>query len=280
MSAGSVAGLLAEGTRRLKGPEARFEAELLLGHALGRDRAWLFAHADAQVSGEAAARFGALCTRRAQGEPVAYLLGRRGFWTLDLVVTPDTLVPRTETELLVEAALARLPADRPLRVADLGTGSGAIALAIASERPQASVLATDASAAALAVARGNAQRSAIANVRFALGDWLAPLAGRQFDMVASNPPYVADGDPHLLEGDLPFEPAGALASGVDGLDALRCIVSGAPSVLVPGGWLLVEHGHAQGEAVRALFRAAGLLAVETLRDLEQRDRLTLGHTPA
>ena len=276
MSAADVAGLLAEGSQRLRGPDARFEAELLLCHALGRDRAWLFAHADERVDADAAARFHALCARRASGEPVAYLLGHRGFWTLDLAVTADTLVPRPETELLVEAALARLPEDRPLQVADLGTGTGAIALAIASERPLASVLATDASEAALAVARGNAGRNRIANVRFAAGDWLEPLGGQRFDLVASNPPYVADGDPHLAEGDLPFEPPMALASGADGLDALRCIVAGAPMVLVDGGWLLVEHGHAQGAAVRALFQAHGFAGIETLRDLEQRERVTLG----
>lgn len=276
MSGASVAGLLAEGTRRLRGAEARFEAELLLGHALGRDRAWLFAHARDQVDEAAATRFLAFCQRRARGEPVAYLLGRRGFWTLDLAVTPDTLVPRPETELLVEAALARLPTGKALRVADLGTGSGAVALAIASERPQAVVLATDASAAALAVARGNAARNGIANLRFAEGDWLQPLAGLRFDLIASNPPYVAEGDPHLGEGDLPFEPPMALVSGADGLCALRAIIAGAPAVLVPGGWLLVEHGHEQGGAVRALFLAAGFESVETLRDLEQRERVTLG----
>lgn len=285
MSTARVDALLAEGARQLPGAEARFEAELLLGHALGRDRAWLFAHARDAVDAAAAARFVSLCARRARGEPVAYIIGRRGFWTLDLAVTPDTLVPRPETELLVEAALARLPLDprslkRPLQIADLGTGSGAIALSLASERPLATVLATDASAAALAVAGANARDNAIDNVRFVQGDWLQPLAGLRFDLIASNPPYVAEGDPHLGEGDLRFEPAMALSSGSDGLDALRTIISGAPLHLEPGGVLLVEHGLEQGPSVRALFSSAGFLGVETLRDLEQRERITLGAMPS
>jgi release factor glutamine methyltransferase len=252
------------------------DAEVLLLHVLARPRSWLFAHADEPVPTADAARFQALVARRAQGEPVAYLTGSRGFWTLELAVTPATLVPRPDTELLVELALARLPADADARVADLGTGSGAIALSIAKERPRAQVVATDASPDALVVARGNARRNGIGNVAFREGSWLAPLAGETFDLIASNPPYIAEGDPHLAQGDLRFEPAMALASGADGLDDIRIIVAAAPAHLRPGGWLLLEHGWNQGDAVRALLREAGFADATTERDLEDRDRVTLG----
>ncbi len=252
------------------------DAALLLAHALGKSRSWLFAHADDALGEAEAARFDVLLARRAAGEPVAYLTGWRGFWTLELAVTPATLVPRPETELLVDLALARLPVDAPVRVADLGTGSGAIALAIASERPRAQVLATDASSAALDVARGNAARNDIGNVAFRLGSWLQPLGEDTFDLIASNPPYIAEGDPHLARGDLRFEPAMALSCGADGLDAIRVIVRDAPACLRPGGWLLLEHGWDQGDAVRALLAAAGFADVATERDLEQRDRVSLG----
>ena len=254
----------------------REDAEPLLVHALGVDRAWLFAHATDPVAATDADRYRTLVARRRAGEPVAYLTGWRGFWTLELAVTPATLVPRPETELLVDLALARLPVDAPVRVADLGTGSGAIALAIASERPRAQVLATDASSAALDVARGNAARNGIGNVAFRLGSWLQPLGEDTFDLIASNPPYIAEGDPHLAQGDLRFEPAMALSCGADGLDAIRVIVRDAPACLRPGGWLLLEHGWEQGDAVRALLAAAGFADVATERDLEQRDRVSLG----
>lgn len=253
------------------------EAGLLLQHVLGRSQAWLFAHADAAVTAAEARVFDALVARRAEGVPVAYLLGRRGFWTLDLAVTPDTLIPRPETELVVEQALQRLPAGPPLRVADLGTGTGAIALAIASERPHALLVATDRSEAALAVARGNARSHGLdGRVSFRQGDWFAPLAGDRFDLVASNPPYIAAADPHLGRGDLRHEPADALASGADGLDAIRILAAHAPEHLVPGGWLVLEHGWDQGPAVRALLSAAGFDAVATVPDLERRDRVSLG----
>lgn len=252
------------------------DAEFLLVHVLGKSRSWLFAHRGDPAPVEVAAAFEALVGRRAAGEPVAYLTGQRGFWRFDLAVSPATLIPRPETELLVELALERLPADRPLRIADLGTGSGAIALALAFERPRAQVIATDASVDALDVARANAAALQLRNVDFREGDWLAPLAGERFDLVASNPPYIALGDPHLGEGDLRFEPASALSSGTDGLDALRVITSGSPACLVNDGWLLVEHGWDQGAAVRGLFASAGFVEVETARDLEGRDRVTLG----
>ena len=254
----------------------RVDAEWLLAHALAKRRSWLFAHADDPVPADVAERFAALLARRQAGEPVAYLTGTQGFWTLELEVSPATLIPRPETELLVELALARIPMTAASRIADLGTGSGAIALAIAKERPRAVVVATDASEAALQVARRNAARNHIANIEFREGDWLAPLAGEHFDLIASNPPYIAEGDPHLGEGDLRFEPASALSSGSDGFDAIRSIIAAAPIHLRSGGWLLLEHGWEQGAAVRTLLAAAGFIEVETARDLEDRDRVTLG----
>jgi len=272
--------LLAAAAHALPGVEGRHEAELLLLHVLGHERSWLFAHATDLIDPAEQAAFDALLRRRIAGEPVAYLLGRRGFWTLDLAVSPDTLIPRPETERLVELALERLPEGTPLRVADLGTGSGAIALALATERPQARVLATDMSAGALAVAADNARRHALGNVEFRQGSWHAPLAGERFDLIASNPPYIASDDPHLERGDLRFEPASALASGADGLDDIRVIIAGAVAHLLPGGWLLLEHGWDQGPAIRALLAAAGLVEVDTVVDLEQRDRVSLGRRPA
>jgi release factor glutamine methyltransferase len=252
------------------------DAEWLLAHALEKARGWLYAHADDLVDASVRQRFEALVERRAAGEPVAYLTGTRGFWTLDLRVTADTLIPRADTERLVELALARLPVDAACRVADLGTGSGAIALAIGSERPRATVVATDASAAALEVARRNAGELRLEAVDFRQGDWCAALGDETFDLIASNPPYLADDDVHRSEGDLRFEPESALVSGRDGLDAIRRIVSGATMHLRPGGWLLLEHGWEQGDAVRALLHDAGFVEVSTQRDLESRDRVTLG----
>lgn len=270
-STDSVRAALAAAARRL---DSRHEAELLLMHALGVDRAWLFMHADAVLDASVAARLEALVGRREAGEPVAYMLGRQGFWTLDLDVTPATLIPRPETELLVELALERLPMGQRLRVADLGTGSGAIALAIASERPLVQVLATDASADALAVARHNAERLGIDNVRFAQGDWCEPLGAETFDLIVSNPPYIEADDPHLDQGDLRFEPAAALASGADGLDAIRRIAAEAPAHLRAGAWLLLEHGWLQGPSVSELLARAGYTHVFTAQDLEGRDRVS------
>ena len=271
--------LLAAAARMLPGVEGRHEAEMLLLHVLGRERGWLFAHATDLLDPATADAFAALLQRRIAGAPVAYLLGRRGFWTLDLAVSPATLIPRPETERLVELALERLPEGMPLRIADLGTGSGAIALALASERPLAQIVATDMSADALAVAAGNARQHGLANVAFRQGSWHAPLAEERFDLIASNPPYIASDDPHLAQGDLRFEPATALASGHDGLDDIRLIIAGAPAHLLPGGWLLMEHGWDQGDAIRALLEDAGFVEVETALDLEQRDRVSLGRWP-
>ena len=280
MSTLKVAELLREAAARLPGEDARHEAEQLLLHVLGVERAWLFAHATDAVDQDARQRFELLVTRRAEGHPLAYLVGRRGFWTLDLQVNTATLIPRPETELLVEQALARLPDDDMVRVADMGTGSGAVALSIASERPLATVMATDVLGPALAVAVKNAQAHGLENVWFRRGHWFVALGADRFDMIVSNPPYIAAGDPHLAQGDLRFEPPPALASGADGLDAIREIVAGAPEHLVPGGWLLLEHGWDQGETIRALLEQAGFVDAQTVQDLEQRDRVTLGRLPA
>jgi release factor glutamine methyltransferase len=265
--------MLAAATQQLG---ERLDAELLLLHVVKKPRSWLFTHADDVPDMDVQTDYARVLDRRANGEPVAYITGHGGFWSLDLEVTPATLIPRPETELLVELALQRLPDDDACSVADLGTGSGAIALAIARERPHAQVVATDASADALAVARRNAQRHAINNIAFVHGDWLAPLAGRQFELIVSNPPYIETADPHLGQGDLRFEPIGALASGLDGLDDIRRIVRDAPARLHPGGWLLFEHGWNQGEASRALLQEAGYAEVFTAQDLERRDRVSGG----
>ncbi|MEO8366414.1 MAG: peptide chain release factor N(5)-glutamine methyltransferase [Pseudoxanthomonas sp.] len=250
------------------------DAKLLLAHVLDKPQAWLFAHSQDQLDAPSLRRFDALVQARLAGTPMAYLTGRRGFWTLDLAVTPDTLIPRPETERLVELALARLPGGVAMRVADLGTGSGAIALAIASERPAAILVATDASQAALAVARDNARAHGLGNIEFRQGSWLQTLAGERYDLIVSNPPYIADGDPHLAA--LQHEPDLALTSGADGLDAIREIVAEAPSHLQPEGWLLLEHGWDQGAAVRALMQLAGFLEVTSAVDIEDRERVTLG----
>ena len=261
-----------------------FDAQVVLAHVLAKDRAWLVAHVDDPLTREQEAAFFALAKRRRDGEPVAYLTGIREFWGLPLSVSPAVLIPRPETESLVELALSRLPPDRDLRVLDLGTGSGAIALALAHERPGAKVLATDVSIEALAVARDNALRLGIANVEFARSDWLAnlPAAWRDtaFDLIASNPPYVAMHDPHLSEGDVRFEPAAALASGVDGLAAIRQIVAGAVEHLAPGDTLVVEHGYDQSEWVRDLFSAAGFEDIVATRDLAGIPRVVAGRNRA
>jgi release factor glutamine methyltransferase len=272
-------GLLAASSAELGGDEPAREAELLLGHALGKDRAWLYAHADDALDADGALRFHALLVRRAAGEPIAYIVGRREFWSLNLSVNPDVLIPRPETELLVELALQRIPQNAQVDIADLGTGSGAIALAIARERPQARVLATDASLAPLVVARENAARLGIGNVELAQGDWCAALGARRFDLLVSNPPYIAQADGHLQQGDLRFEPRAALASGADGLDAIRSIVATAPAHLQPRGWLLFEHGNDQGRAARDLLAQSSFVEIFTAVDLEQRERVSGGRAP-
>ena len=242
------------------------DAHVLLAHVAGRDRAWLAGHRDEPLTRAQADDFFALAKRRRAGEPVAYLTGVREFYGLALAVTPSVLIPRPETETLVELALAWLPKDRSVRVLDLGTGSGAIALALAHERRDARVVASDISADALAVARGNAQRLGLSNVELVASDWYAGVDGA-FDAIVSNPPYVAPRDPHLVEGDLRYEPKAALVAGDEGLAALRVVAGGAAAHLAPRGMLAVEHGFAQSEAVRAMLRDAGFVDITVRRDL-------------
>lgn len=274
----TVAAALRAAVARLPAQEAQTEAELLLAHALRRPRSWLYAHGDHELDKGQALAFESLLRRREDGEPVAYLTGRRGFWAFDLMVTPDTLIPRPETERLVELALERTPPTPGARIADLGTGSGAIALAMAYERRHAQVVATDVSPGALQVAATNARTLGLRNVQLREGSWWAPLKRERFDTIVSNPPYIAENDPHLHRGDLRYEPAKALSSGRDGLDAISLLINGAGAHLQPGGWLLLEHGWGQGQAVRALMAQVGFKQVHSARDLEGRERVTLGQS--
>lgn len=253
-----------------------FEAKLLLAHVIGRDRAWLAAHGDAPLSREQALAFEALARQRRAGEPVAYLTRRRGFFGLDLEITRDVLIPRPETELLVELALTWLGTEEAAPILDLGSGSGAVALALAAHRPRSAVLGVDVSAAAVALARRNSERLGIANVKFTESDWFTRIPPQRFSLIVANPPYVAEADAHLGEGDLRFEPASALVSGSDGLEAIRAIIAAAPEYLAPGAALAVEHGHEQAGAVQTLLRASGWHAVASARDLAGIERVTYG----
>ena len=275
-----IRSLLDEGTAKLARAcdEPRREAEVLLGAALDRSRAWLLAHPEECILDcEATDRYEAYVTRRAHGEPVAYLLGEREFWSLPLRVGPGVLVPRPETELVVERALAHFPAGTPFEALDLAAGSGAIALALASERPHCRVTATDLSPAAVAIARENSLRLRLGDrVSVLQGTWFEPLAGRRFDIIVCNPPYIATDDARVEPAVRRYEPPEALFSGPTGLEALQAIAAGAPGHLRPGGWLVVEHGDTQGEAVRGLFETAGFQDVQTFRDLGGRERCTEG----
>ncbi len=278
----TVETLLREATARLTGigDTPRLDAELLLCHAIDRPRSWLFAWPEQILEGEAVRRFDKLVEERMRGVPIAYLVGRREFWSLDLEVTPDTLVPRPETERLVELALERLPPDSRGWVADLGTGSGAIALAIARERPALQVVGIDQSGAACRVATGNAHRLGLGNAHFVQGHWASALAPSRLLMIVSNPPYVEEGDPCLSRGDLLHEPRSALTAGRDGLTAFRTLLPSAVAALQAGGWLLVEHGEEQGRVVEALLRGAGLEEVSDHTDLTGRPRVAIGRVAA
>lgn len=251
------------------------EARLLLGALLDRNLAWLEAHRDDALEAALRRRFEDMVARRASGEPVAYLLGVREFFGRDFSVSPAVLIPRPDTEVLVETALEKLRGMASPKVLDLGTGSGCIAVTLALEAPHAAVTAIDASAVALEQARANGERLG-AQVRFLHGDWFAPVAGEHFDVIVSNPPYIADADPHLSQGDLRFEPASALSSGPVGLDDIRRIAAAAPNHLTPGGWLMLEHGYDQAEAVAEILAANGFTAIEQQRDLADIIRVTLG----
>ncbi len=269
---------LRQGSARLTpvSPCARLDAEVLLANVCGLSRSQLAVNGRRALTPDQALRYQRLLNRRADGEPVAYLVGRREFWSLDLEITSDTLIPRPDTERLVERALVRIPAGVRQRIADLGTGSGAIALALATERPLGVMVATDISAAALRVAQRNAARLGIGNVEFARGDWLAALTTGDFDVVVANPPYVADGDSHLRHGDVRFEPPLALRGGRSGLDAIEAIIERSRAHLRCGGWLILEHGFDQAMPVRAAMRRARYRAVQSYRDLAGHERVTEG----
>ncbi len=253
---------------------ARLDAELLLSHVLDKPRSYLFSWADKALSEAELDAYQQLLARREQGEPVAHILGTQSFWTLDLEVSADTLIPRPDTETLVEQALDKL-SDGPYRVADLGTGTGAIALALASERPHWQVVGCDRIDAAVALAERNRERLALGNADFVLGSWFEPLDGT-FDMIVSNPPYIDPQDPHLQQGDVRFEPLSALIADDQGMADIDQIASQARNYLKEGGWLMFEHGYDQGAAARELLNTRGYQSVETVQDLGMRDRVTMG----
>ncbi|MFA6204022.1 MAG: peptide chain release factor N(5)-glutamine methyltransferase [Gallionella sp.] len=253
---------------------ARIEVQCLLQSVLGVNRAYLLTHPERILTVCETARYVELFARRLAGEPIAYLLGEREFFGLNFKVTPATLIPRHDTELLVEMALQHIPAGGA--VLDMGTGSGAIALSIARERPDARVVAVDTSEAALIVAAENAQRLNLGRVRLLRSDWFSALSGERFDLIASNPPYIENGDVHLSLGDVRFEPLSALASGADGLDDIRRIIVEAKAYLNAGGWLMFEHGYNQAERVRGLLQDAGFFGVSSVLDLSGIERVTQG----
>jgi len=279
-----VADCLAAASRQLAAAlglekrEARLEARVLAAHAWQVDHAWLIAHDTDPLTEAHITQFETLLTRRLAGEPVAYLVGTREFYGRPFQVSPDVLIPRPDTELLVERALANLPPDQVADVLDLGTGSGCIAITLALERPLARVTAVDRSPAALAIAQRNAE-ILDAPVEFLTSDWFDALAGRRFDLIVSNPPYIAAADPHLARGDVRFEPLAALAAGQDGLDDLRRLIRDACAHLRPGGVLLLEHGYDQADAVVELLRQQGFEQISTLRDLAGLDRVSGGCWP-
>ncbi|MFP4262847.1 MAG: peptide chain release factor N(5)-glutamine methyltransferase [Halomonas sp.] len=277
--------LLAEAAARLVAagsPSARLDAEVLLCHVLGVERTWLYTWGDRAAEQAPARRFRALIARREAGEPVAYLTGEREFWGLALATDPSTLIPRPDTETLVEAALEKASAARG-RLLDLGSGSGAITLAFASERPGWRALGVDIRPEAVALARRNAERLGLANAEFRESDWFAALGKgdhARFELVVSNPPYIAADDPHLAAGDLRFEPRSALVAGEQGLADLRHLATAARAHLLPGGWLLLEHGFRQAAAVREALAVAGYAEVAGRRDLAGHERISLGRQPA
>jgi len=271
--------LLVEAREQLAGLDsARLESEILLAEALNTSRSYLYANPEMEPPQQRLTAFRSLLKRRTKGEPIAYILGRREFWSLQLEINPDVLIPRPETELLVEQALAVIPATADWRIGDLGTGSGAIALAIAHERPVCKIHATDISQPALLLARRNQQRLGITNVQFHPGSWCEPLTG-QFMLLASNPPYIATDDDHLTRGDCRFEPQTALTPGSDPLGAIREITAQTMNYLLPGGHLLLEHGYDQATRVRELLLTTGLYDVRSIADLAGHERITMGSVP-
>lgn len=272
-----IASLLRE-AQLPESPTARLDIELLLAAALGKTRSYLRTWPERIVGTEAAQVFASYLERRRQGEPVAYILGQQGFWSLDLEVAPHTLIPRPETELLVELALHCIPGERA-RALDLGTGTGAIALALGRERGGWQVVAVDRVPEAVALAERNRVRLGLANVSVRASHWFSALEGERFDVIVSNPPYIRSQDPHLHEGDVRFEPSSALVSGRDGLDDIRHIIANAPAHLAEAGWLLLEHGYDQAPRVRELMAQQGFEQIESREDLGGHERVTLGRLP-
>jgi len=273
----TINNILQSALQKLEGvsDSPRIDAEILLTHVLECTRTYLRTWPERTLTIEQHDHFLKMLSQRIKGQPIAHLTGERDFWDMTLSVSPDTLIPRPETETLVELALDRIPPDATWRIADLGTGSGAIALAIARERPRCQVVATDISPSALAIAQGNATQLKVNNIQFAEGPWCAPLSGDPFEMIISNPPYIHPDDPHLQQGDLRFEPLTALQSGPDGLADIRSICTEAREHLCSPGWLLLEHGYDQGIAVPAVLRELGYQQIQTEKDLAQNDRVSL-----
>lgn len=257
----------------------RLDAEVLLAHVLNKPRSHLHAWPESELGEEQALRFGDFVAQRAEGWPVAYLTGRREFWSLDLGITTDTLIPRPETELLVEQALVLLPAHKKMQVADLGTGSGAIAIALAQERKSWMLCALDRSIACTRIAQLNARRLGVHNISFVNASWCDALANASLDAMVSNPPYVSDQDPHLQQGDVRYEPITALTSGVDGLNDIRKLVTDAPRILKASGWILIEHGVDQSKTIRNLLNIKGFINIKTLRDLAGLERVSYAQKP-
>ncbi|MFT5140343.1 MAG: release factor glutamine methyltransferase [Lysobacterales bacterium] len=265
--------LLAAQQKLAQFPSARLDAEILMAHALDSPRSFLYANPELDLPLRHSNSFKKLIRRRSRGEPIAYITGVREFWSLTLRITPDVLIPRHETELLVEVALQRIPPSELQKIADLGTGSGAIALAIASERPGCSIHATDLSKAAISLAEENANRLGT-KVQFHHGSWCEPLSG-QFEMIVSNPPYIGANDPHLKQGDVRFEPALALSPGTDALSEFRVIAEQASERLTNRGWLILEHGTDQASDVRDILASHEFTKIETMKDLAGHERVTL-----
>ncbi|WP_333872161.1 peptide chain release factor N(5)-glutamine methyltransferase [Kosakonia cowanii] len=270
---------LREAVSQLQASESpRRDAEILLGFVTGKARTFILAFGETPLTDEQQEQLAGLLARRERGEPVAHLIGEREFWSLPLFVSPATLIPRPDTECLVEQALSRLPA-APCRILDLGTGTGAIALALASERPDCQVTAVDLIPDAVALAQRNADHLGIRNIEIVQSRWFSALEGQQFSLIVSNPPYIDAQDPHLAQGDVRFEPLSALVAADNGLADLHTLIKEAPRYLLPQGWLLLEHGWQQGAAVREIFARYGWQQVETCRDYGDNERLTLGRRP-
>jgi release factor glutamine methyltransferase len=274
-----ISDLLSEAQSKLASPDARVESELLMEAICGISRSHQYSQFNDNLSEDLVQQYQYALQRRISGEPIAYITGSRGFWDMDLHVTPDVLIPRPDTECLVEQALERIPTNNCWQIADLGTGSGAIAIAIARERPQCEITATDRSMAALVIARENANLQGSENISFVAGSWGRPLETRRFNMIISNPPYIRSNDPHLRQGDLLAEPVDALVSGADGLEDIRQIIVDAQSLLEPGGWLLMEHGYDQATEISNFMRQADFFEVFTRQDYGGNDRVTGGRWP-